>query len=259
VTGRFPEVSGRQAIVEVMAHKGDAGYKTGLTPTLAGDPGDHPPMKVDAGSSDTVVLQDNPPGYSGPAGPGRDAAWQAYLAQQSGAKSGTVSPTLVLPNPDAVSDPGLKTVGAAAKQQGVSYAWGGGHIEGKTGVSHGQLNTTMDESWTYNDHQRIGFDCAGLARFATCEGRGIDISAGNNGDTDGQYGALSGPGGGGRPVSDAMLKPGDLIYYGPAGAPHHVAIYAGNGLVVQAHGSGTPVEVSPIDLTEQHVNVHIGN
>lgn len=259
MTGQFPEASGRHAIVEVTPHKGDLGYQTRLTPTLAGDPRDHPPMKVDAGSSDTVVLQDNPPGYSGPAGPGRDAAWQTYLAQQSGAKSGTVSPTLVLPNADAVSDPGLKTVGAAAKQQGVSYAWGGGHIEGKTGVSHGQLNTIMDESWTYNDHQRIGFDCAGLARFATSEGRGIDINAGNIDDTVGQYGALSGPGGRGRPVADAMLKPGDLIYYGPVGAPHHVAIYAGNGLVVQAHGSGIPVEVSPIDLTEQHVNVHIGN
>ena len=238
-------------------HDGDPKYKTGLTPTLAGSSGDQPPMQVAKGSSDTVTLQDNPPGYSGPAGPARDAAWQAYLSQQSGAAKGGVTPALVLPNPDAVSDPGLKTVGAAAKQQGVSYAWGGGHLK-DTGVSKGWAQPG-DRSEEYNDGNRTGFDCAGLARFATSEGRGFDISAGNSGNTVGQEAALTAPGGHGATIPDSALKPGDLIYYGAPGDSEHVVVYAGNGLVVQAHQSGEPVEVSPIDLGWEHRSVHVGN
>lgn len=238
-------------------HDGDPPYKTGMKPTLAGSPGDHPPMHVAAGSSDTVSLADNPPGYNGPAGPERDAAWQHYLSQHCGATRGTVDPSLVLPNPGAVSDPGLKTLGAAAKQQGVTYAWGGGH--GKDpGVSVGHKATAAevgqqnipDESWTYNDNNRTGFDCSGLARFATDAGHGGDLSGG----TVTQEHTLTSQGR--APVADADLKPGDLIYYGPPGGSHHVVVYAGNGLVVQAHGSGEPVEVSPIDLSEQHRGYH---
>jgi uncharacterized protein YukE len=81
-------------------HNGDPGYKTGLSPTLAGSAGDHPPMHVGAGSSDQVQLQDNPPGYNGPAGPQRDAAWQAYLSHQNGATTGKVDPkTWYYPTP----------------------------------------------------------------------------------------------------------------------------------------------------------------
>lgn len=233
---------------------GDPGYRTGQTPTLAGSPADQPPMHVDAGSSASITLQDNPPGYNGPAGPARDAAWQAYLNQSDGTRPGRVDPrTLVLPNPDAVSDPGLKTVGAAAKQQGVSYTWGGGHDPKNPGVSRGFRNDTPDASWTYNDQNRIGFDCSGLARFATAEGRGVDIGSGN---TVMQYGAMTGSGAH-NVVPDSALKPGDLIYYGTPGDSHHVAVYAGNGLMIQASGSGTPVEVSPI-RGEQHRNVHLG-
>lgn len=214
-------------------------------------------MQVPKGSSDTVVLQDNPPGYSGPAGAARDAAWQAYLSQQSGATKGSVTSGTVLPNPDAVSDPGLKTVGAAAKQQGVSYTWGGGHLK-DTGVSPGWV-VKGDRSETYNDNLRTGFDCAGLARFATDEGRGTDINVGDSGNTVGQYAALTAPGGGGTVIPDSVLKPGDLIYYGTPGNSEHVVVYAGNGLVVQAHQSGEPVEVSPIDLGWEHRSVHLGN
>ncbi|WP_160195283.1 C40 family peptidase [Mycobacterium kyorinense] len=243
-------------------HEGDPGYKTGLTPTLAGSPGDHPPMHVAAGSSDQVRLQDNPPGYNGPAGAPRDAAWQAYLSQQNGSTTGKVDPkTLVLPNPDAVSDPGLKTLGAAAKQQGVSYAWGGGHDPKVTGVTRGHQSTAEevgrdnipDQSWTFHDNNRTGFDCSGLARFATESGHGFDMGSGN---TVFQERAL--PGHGAVAVPDSALRPGDIIYYGPPGDSNHVAIYAGNGLMIQAAESGEPVEVSPM-RHDTHRNYHIGN
>ena len=239
-------------------HGGDPQYQTGQSPTVSGSPGDSPRMHVAPGSSDQIRLQDNPPGYAGPAGPARDAAWQSYLAQQSGATPGVITPKTVPPNPDAVSNPGLKAVGAAAKQQGVSYAWGGGHLPGKPGVSRGWRNGDSDASWTFSDQNRTGFDCSGLARFAAAEGYGFDINAYNIGNTVGQEAAMTAAGGKGTVVPDALLKPGDLIYYGPYGASHHVVVYAGNGLVVQAQGSGEPVEVSPIELGEQHRNIHLG-
>lgn len=255
-----PQAPGPQKTPDTVPgpHNGDPAYQTGLKPTLAGDPNDRPPMSVPHGSSDTVQLTDNPPGYSGPAGVERDKAWQAYLSQHDAATAGAVSNELRLPNPDAVSDPGLKAVGAAAKQQGVSYAWGGGHVEGKTGVSPGWAQKG-DRSETYQDGNRTGFDCAGLARFATDEGHGFDISKGNDGNTVGQYAALTAPGGHGTKIPDSLLKPGDLIYFGTPGDSEHVAVYAGNGLVIQAHQSGEPVEVSPLDVHWQHQAVHVGN
>lgn len=240
-------------------HDADPQYQTGQTPTLAGSPGDSPRMRVASGSSDQVRLQDNPPGFTGPAGPARDAAWQSYLAQHNALAPGAITPKTVLPNPDAVSDQGLKTVGAAAKQQGVSYTWGGGHLPGKPGVSRGWRNDSADASWTFNDQNRTGFDCSGLARFAAAEGYDFDINDNNIGNTVGQEAALTATGGQGTVVPDSVLKPGDLIYYGPPGGSHHVVVYAGNGLVVQAQGSGEPVEVSPIDLSEQHRNIHLAN
>lgn len=234
-------------------------YETGQIPTMAGSPGDSPRMSVASDSSDQVPLQDNPPGFTGSAGPARDAAWLAYLSQRSAAAPGVVTPALVLPNPDAVSDPGLKTVGAAAKQQGVSYTWGGGHLPGKPGVSAGWRNNSRDGSWNFNDQNRTGFDCSGLARFAAAEGYGFDISAGNIGNTVGQEAALSAPGGNGTVIPDSVLRPGDLIYYGPPGDSHHVVVYGGNGLVVQAQQSGEPVEVSPLNLSEQHRDIRLEN
>jgi cell wall-associated NlpC family hydrolase len=198
-------------------------------------------------------LVDNPPGYNGPAGPERDQAWLNYLSQSDGTTTGVVNPgTLVLPNPDAVSDPRLKTVGAAAKQQGVSYSWGGGHDPKAPGVSVGHRNDTADESWHYNDQNRTGFDCSGLARFATAEGSGVNVGSGN---TVSQEEALQNLGA--TLVPNSALQPGDLIYYGPPGDSTHVAVYAGNGLMIQAEGSGIPVEVSPLRHGNDR-NYHVG-
>jgi cell wall-associated NlpC family hydrolase len=235
----------------------DTRYQTGQRPTLAGSPEDSPRMHVASGSSDHVRLQDNPPGFTGSSGPARDAAWQAYLSQRNAVTPGAVTPQTVLPHPDAVSDPGLKTVGAAAKQQGVSYAWGGGHLPGTPGVSRGWRNDSADSSWTFNDQNRTGFDCSGLARFAAAEGFGFDINATNIGNTVGQEAWLTTAGGPGTVIPDSVLTPGDLIYLGPPGASHHVVVYAGNGMVVQAQGSGEPVEVSPIDLGGEHRNIRL--
>ncbi|MCU4185320.1 LysM peptidoglycan-binding domain-containing protein [Acidiferrimicrobium sp. IK] len=46
-------------------------------------------------------------------------------------------------------------------------------------------------------------------------------------------------------ISESELQPGDLVFYGGA-APSHVAMYDGNGNVVTADTTGTPVRVEPI-------------
>jgi cell wall-associated NlpC family hydrolase len=48
----------------------------------------------------------------------------------------------------------------------------------------------------------------------------------------------------GTPVSKAALRPGDLVlFYRPVS---HVGIYVGNGKVVHASTSGSPVKISPM-------------
>jgi cell wall-associated NlpC family hydrolase len=45
------------------------------------------------------------------------------------------------------------------------------------------------------------------------------------------------------PVSD--LEPGDLLFYGPGGSDH-VAMYIGDGKMIQAPYTGSWVSISPV-------------
>ena len=49
-------------------------------------------------------------------------------------------------------------------------------------------------------------------------------------------------------VDPMSARPGDLLFWGSPNAPHHVAIYAGNGKIIQAPHTGGEVEVSSVDL-----------
>lgn len=47
------------------------------------------------------------------------------------------------------------------------------------------------------------------------------------------------------PISPADLKPGDLVFWGRSNDPgsiYHVALYSGNGMIIQAPRSGVPVQ-----------------
>ncbi|BCO34639.1 hypothetical protein MHEC_10720 [Mycobacterium heckeshornense] len=176
------------------------------------------------------LLADNPPGYTGGPGPARDQAWQNYLAHFPTDQRG------YLPNPDAVSDPGLKMVGFGAAQLGTSYAWGGKGLNGPgKGTLSGDPVNPPGGAHIYRDDQRIGFDCSGLTEYAAAHARpGVDIGQG----TSGQLGSpnLTSVAGG------APLKPGGLIYYGP-GSAEHVGIYVAPGVILNAPESGLPVEL----------------
>lgn len=107
-----------------------------------------------------------------------------------------------------------------ASQMGVPYSWGGGGPKGPTlGVDSGAGT--------------VGFDCSGFTQFAFA-GVGVLIPK-YSGD---QYNA-------GRKVAPSQAKRGDLIFYGPGGS-QHVAIYLGNGQVLEEASSYGKVSVNPL-------------
>src|SRR4051812_30078909 len=118
--------------------------------------------------------------------------------------------------PRPVDPPGLAgraaVVGAAAAQVGWPYVWGGeSRAEG-------------------------GFDCSGLVDYAfTAAGASLPGRP-----TAADLWRM------GRPVPAAALEPGDLVFVGAAGAPHHVGIYVGDGTVLSAPHTGARVGYSPL-------------
>ena len=83
-----------------------------------------------------------------------------------------------------------------------------------------------------------GFDCSGLVWdiFRTF-GRTIPR------DADPQFRS-------GTPVARDALRPGDLVFYGTQRYVHHVAIYAGNGQMLEAPNSDSMVRLVPFRTTE---------
>jgi len=51
----------------------------------------------------------------------------------------------------------------------------------------------------------------------------------------------------GQGISRSALEPGDLVFFGSPGAIHHVGIYVGNGLMVDAPDVGQVVKVEALD------------
>jgi cell wall-associated NlpC family hydrolase len=47
------------------------------------------------------------------------------------------------------------------------------------------------------------------------------------------------------PISASSLRPGDLVFWGSSSSPssiYHVALYVGNGMIIQAPRTGRDVE-----------------
>jgi peptidoglycan DL-endopeptidase CwlO len=77
----------------------------------------------------------------------------------------------------------------------------------------------------------VGFDCSGLVMEAWAAA-GITIPR----DTYEQWAALP-------HISSSDLQPGDLLYYNGIG---HVAMYVGNGMIIDAPSAGEPVREIPM-------------
>ena len=105
-----------------------------------------------------------------------------------------------------------RVIARGMSQIGTPYVWGGGNANGPTGG---------------------GFDCSGLMVYAFA-GQGIALPR-FSGD---QYNA-------GRRVPIGDRQRGDMVFWG-AGGGQHVALYLGNGQMLEAQRSGVPVKVSPL-------------
>ncbi len=116
-------------------------------------------------------------------------------------------------------------IAAARGRLGTPYSWGGG---GSRGPGYGiDLDAGV-----------IGFDCSGLTQYAYAQA-GVAIPR----NSRAQYSVLP-------KVARDQLQAGDLVFW--AVDPrnwqtiHHVAVYLGDGTVLQAPESGDVVKISPM-------------
>ena len=109
-------------------------------------------------------------------------------------------------------------IGKAAEHvQKTMYSWGGGTLDGPSAGTAPDLGV-------------VGFDCSSLVRFAYYQGTGHAITLPRVAQD--QFNATKS-----KPVSVADLQPGDLLFWG-RGEMHHVALYVGNGRMIEAPQSG---------------------
>jgi cell wall-associated NlpC family hydrolase len=117
----------------------------------------------------------------------------------------------------------------ALSELGLPYAWAGG---GAWGPGRGVC--VPGDAW--NDCNKIGFDCSGLALYAW-------------GASWAHYAASQYVQAGHYHPSASNLMPGDLIFWSNSSSRydiHHVAIYIGGGQMVEAPYSGAYVQIASI-------------
>jgi peptidoglycan DL-endopeptidase RipA len=159
------------------------------------------------------------------------AAAAAVAARPSVPSTSTPSaPSPQQPTPGSVAGPPSSSaaqtaISAARSQLGVAYSWGGG---GSSGPSYG----------ISPDSQVFGFDCSGLTQYAYARA-GIAI-----GGTSRDQWWLNRN----KRVSAGDLQPGDLLFWGSDRSDYmsitHVAIYIGNGQMIEAPDRGQNVMIS---------------
>ncbi len=96
--------------------------------------------------------------------------------------------------------------------------------------------------YVWGGESRSGVDCSGLVMLVF---RGVGISLPHY--SGAQYGY-------GRSVSRGQLLPGDLVFFsrGGAGGIYHVAIYIGNGNIVEAPFTGASVWVKALSAKSNY-------
>lgn len=116
-------------------------------------------------------------------------------------------------------------IAAAQSQIGKPYVWGGGTYTGPSGVG--------------SDGRGPGFDCSGLVLYAAYQASGGSLRLPHYSGAQITYG---------QPVAWDEKQAGDLIFFTHPGAsaPHHVAIYVGDGRILQAPHTGDNVRYGTV-------------
>ena len=111
---------------------------------------------------------------------------------------------------------------------GTPYSWGGGNATGPTlGVRDGGVADM------HGDYAKVGYDCSGLMVYAFA-GIGVELPKYSG------YQYTAGP-----KYPAAEMQRGDMIFWGKDGS-QHVALYLGNGEMIEAPQSGGVVQVAPV-------------
>lgn len=116
----------------------------------------------------------------------------------------------------------------AGKQYlGQDYAWAGGDINGPTKGSGSGRGAHL-----------VGFDCSGLVQYMFYQATGYTFPHSSRQ----QYQQTKGNTVGRPGEGFTNLQPGDLLFWGPSpGGIHHVAMYVGNGQVIEAYGPSVSI------------------
>ncbi|GLX96481.1 hypothetical protein Hesp01_44310 [Herbidospora sp. NBRC 101105] len=123
----------------------------------------------------------------------------------------------------------------------VPYAWGGGHGSAP-GPSFGTCNWYTGPLPCRAD-VTFGVDCSGFARWVYHLAYGRDVLGGEN--TNGQLRKLT---------RSTTGRPGDLVFYGRSPSDtRHVAVFIGDGKVINALRTGTVIRVDPIDVSRDRL------
>lgn len=137
----------------------------------------------------------------------------------------------------SASGDAAEVIAAGKTQIGVDYSWGGGTKDGPSeGFGRGAGVT--------------GFDCSSLMQYALRKGAKYELprTAGE------QYEATKG-----KQVAKAgdgvdKLEPGDLLFYGPSTSSiNHVAMYIGNGQMLEAPRTGLKVRTTEARTTGSYL------
>ncbi|WP_157970500.1 NlpC/P60 family protein [Nakamurella deserti] len=149
------------------------------------------------------------------------AAASAAAPRPAAAKPTTTQPAPSTPTPAYSGDIGQQVVAAAKKWLGTKYVWAGGNANGPTGG---------------------GFDCSGLMLYAYAQvGINMPHYSGY------QYYE-------GSRVAKSDLRPGDLVFYAyDTSDPktiHHVAMYIGDGQMIEAPYTGSWVRIMPLRTSD---------
>ncbi|WP_040586422.1 NlpC/P60 family protein [Sciscionella marina] len=119
-------------------------------------------------------------------------------------------------------------IARAKSALGIRYSWGGGNASGPTiGIHDGGVADS------YGDYMHSGFDCSGLMTYAFAAA-GVSLSS----YSGYQYTA-------GTHVPLSQKQPGDMLFWGRSGI-HHVALYIGNGQMIEAPQSGMRVRITSV-------------
>lgn len=235
------------------ATESDAAADAGDAPTVTPRPSQTDESAADTANGSSGSGDSGTSGESGGAG-GSDTSGDAgdtgtpANPTESGTSgtgtNGTAVQTATPANPESPSptagDRSAKietVISRAMSQIGVPYAWGGGNANGPTkGIRDGGVADS------HGDYNKVGFDCSGLTLYAYA-GIGINLPH----YTGYQYQR-------GTHYPASQMERGDLIFYGPNGHGH-VAIYLGNGQMIEAPQSGSHVRVTAVRYNGMTPNV----